>query len=147
DLKGDLPVDIDIYSARLDYTHPLKKGIKLEAGLKSSYVATNNIADYFNVIGGHDEVDYGKTNSFRYRENINAAYINLSRQYKKIGVQAGLRLENTNYRGHQLGNIQRPDSSFSNSYTSLFPTLYISYNANKNNQYGISLGRRIDRPS
>ena len=149
DLKSILPVDINIYSAKLDYTHPLKKEAKLEAGLKSSYVNTDNAANYFNVLGGTDVVDYDKTNRFQYKENVNAAYINYNRQFKKIGVQAGLRFENTNYKGHQLGNDQRPgaDSSFSKSYNNLFPTVFISYNAGKNSQFGLSVGRRIDRPA
>ena len=149
DLKSILPVDINIYSAKLDYTHPLKKEAKLEAGLKSSYVNTDNAANYFNVMGGNDVVDYDKTNRFQYKENINAAYINCNRQFKKFGVQAGLRFENTNYKGHQFGNTQKPgsDSAFSKTYNNLFPTVFISYNANKNNQFGLSIGRRIDRPA
>lgn len=149
DLKSILPVAINIYSGKLDYTHPLKKEARLEAGIKSSYVNTDNAANYFNVIGGADEVDYDKTNRFQYKENINAAYINYNKQFKKFGVQAGLRFENTNYNGHQLGNAQRPDldSSFTKTYNNLFPTVFVSYNASKNNQFGLSVGRRIDRPA
>jgi iron complex outermembrane recepter protein len=149
DLKSNLPVDIDIYSAKFDYSHPLKKDAKFEAGIKSSYVNTDNAANYFNVVNGADEVDYGKTNRFLYKENINAAYVNYNKQYKKFGVQAGLRFENTNYKGHQLGNAQIPnsDSSFTKTYNNLFPTVFLSYNADKNNQFGLSVGRRIDRPA
>ena len=147
DLLGDLPVNIDIYSAKMDYTHPLKKGAKLETGIKSSYVSTDNAANYFNLVGMNWETDYDKTNRFQYQENINSAYINLSKQYKKLGVQAGLRFENTNYKGHQLGNAQKPDSSFRNSYNSLFPTVFLSYAANEKHQFGLNFGRRIDRPA
>ena len=146
-LLSDLPLNINIYSAKADYSQPITKDLKLEAGIKSSYVNTDNAANYFNVENGEPQVDYKKTNRFLYKENINAAYINFNRQFKKLGVQAGFRLENTNYSGHQLGNAQRPDSSFQKSYTNLFPTLYLSYNASKNNQFGFSVGRRIDRPA
>lgn len=37
------------------------------------------------------------------------------------------------------------DSSFSRSYTSLFPTAFVSYQLNENNQVALSAGRRIDR--
>lgn len=147
DLMGNLPVDIKIYSAKIDYTHPLKSGLKVEAGAKSSYVNTDNAANYFNLISNAWVMDYDKTNQFQYEENISAAYLNLSRQYKKIGIQAGLRFENTNYKGHQLGNVQRADSSFTNKYNSLFPTLYISYKASERHQFGFNTGRRIDRPA
>jgi len=147
DLLGDLPVNINIYSAKMDYTHPLKKGAKLEAGVKSSYVNTDNAANYFNLVGADWQTDYNKTNRFQYKENINSAYINLNKQYKKLGVQAGLRLENTNYKGHQLGNAQKPDSAFNNNYNSLFPTVFLSYAASKKHQFGFNIGRRIDRPA
>ena len=146
-LLSNLPVDIKIYSVKFDYTHPLKHDAKIEAGVKSSYVNTDNAANYFNVINNIPEIDYKKTNQFLYDENINAAYLNYSRQFKKIGIQTGLRFENTNYSGHQLGNPQKPDSSFEKTYNNLFPTFFMSYNASKNHQFGLSLGRRIDRPS
>lgn len=146
ELKGILPININIYSAKTDYTHQFK-GLKMDAGLKVSYVNTDNVANYFNLRVGQWMPDYNKTNNFQYTENINAAYININRQIKKWGVQAGLRYENTNYTGKQKGNPQRKDSSFSRSYDSWFPTVYLSYAADKNNQFGLNVGRRIDRPA
>ncbi len=147
-LTGELPSDIQIYSAKTDYTQRITKGIKMDAGLKFSYVTTDNTASYFNIVDSIKSVDVKKTNRFQYEENINAAYINFSKETKKWGFQAGLRLENTNYNGHQFGNEFRPemDSTFKKSYTNLFPTAYISYNANEKNQFGFSYGRRIERP-
>jgi len=101
-------------------------------------------------MNGIAKVDTTKTNRFLYRENINAAYLNLGRQFKKWSVQAGLRLENTNYSGHQLGNsytVNNNDSLFKKTYVNLFPTLYISYQANAKNSFSINYGRRIDRPA
>ena len=146
-LRGDLPSNVKIYSGKADYSNPLKNNSKLETGIKSSYVITDNDARYDNNYGNGWLTDYGKTNHFIYKENINAAYINYNKQYKKWGVQAGLRLENTNAEGSQLGNITRADSSFTRNYTNLFPTVYISYQANKNNTFSINYGRRIDRPA
>ncbi|MFT3823294.1 MAG: outer membrane beta-barrel family protein [Chitinophagaceae bacterium] len=146
-LFADLPVSIKIYTARVDYTHPLKNNAKLEVGWKSSYVSTNNKANFFNYESNDWTPDYNRTNFFNYKENINAAYVNLNKQInKKWGVQAGLRFENTNYKGLQYGNPTRTDSSFKRSYSSLFPTIYVSYALNDNNQFGVSYGRRIDRP-
>ena len=146
-LKGDLPMNIDIYSAKADYTHPFNKTTRLEAGWKSSYVINDSKANYYVAGNSGWEVDYRKTNFFKYEENINAAYLNFNRQLTpKLGAQAGLRYENTNYKGHQYGNPARTDSSFRNSYGNLFPTLYVSYALNKSNQLSVSFGRRIDRP-
>lgn len=147
-LQGILPVKVNIYSAKMDYTHPLKGGAKIEAGIKTSYVETVNKANY-SILNNNDEwtTDYGKTNFFNYNENINAAYISLNKQItKKWGLQTGLRFENTNYKGHQYGNPTNVDSSFTRTYNSWFPTVYLSYSADKNNQFGANYGRRIDRP-
>lgn len=146
-LRGDLPANVKIYSAKADYSMPLKNNSKVEAGVKSSYVITDNDARYDNNYGNGWITDYGKTNHFIYKENINAAYLNVNKQIKKWGIQAGLRLENTNAEGHQLGNITRADSSFTRNYTNLFPTVYISYEVNKKNTFSINYGRRIDRPA
>ncbi|MEO9146237.1 MAG: outer membrane beta-barrel protein [Ginsengibacter sp.] len=145
-LKGDLPSNINIYSAKTDFIFPMKNTAKIETGLKSSYVSTDNDALYQNSTTGGYVTDEGKTNHFIYKENINAAYVNYSRQIKQWGFQAGLRAENTNAQGHQMGNSSRPDSSFTKNYVDFFPTVYVSYNANAKNTFSINYGRRIDRP-
>jgi iron complex outermembrane recepter protein len=149
-LTGDLPSHINIYSFKSDYMHPFLHNLKLEAGIKTSYVSTDNIANYFNIIGSSPQVDTTKTNRFGYYENINAAYLNLNKQFGKWNIQAGLRMENTNYSGHQFGNsytVNNNDSSFQNSYINLFPTVYMSYQQNDKNMFSLNYGRRIDRPA
>jgi hypothetical protein len=145
----NLPSTINIYSAKADYSHPLGGKAKFEAGIKSSYVNTDNAANYYNVVQGVDNVDYNNTNRFLYKENINAAYVNFNKNFGRISIQTGLRLENTNNNGHQLGNAERPDSSFDNHYVNLFPTAYVSYNLDTagHNVLVASYGRRIGRPN
>jgi len=148
-LSGDLPSTINIYSFKTDYTHPFRNDFKLEAGLKTSFVSTDNKAYYYDVNGDVYTPDTTKTNYFVYHENINAAYINLTKKYGKWNLQAGLRIENTNYDGHQFGNIytvNNNDSSFKKSYVNAFPTAYITYDLNSNNSFNLNFGRRIDRP-
>jgi len=147
-LTGNLPSDIDIYTAKMDYSHPLENKWKLDAGVKTAYTKTDNIADYFNTANGKTSVDYEKSNHFLYEENINAIYLNMSREGKRFSLQAGLRYENTVSNGHQLGNMIKPDSSFKRTYNSLFPTVYFSYKLDTagNNELGLNYGRRIDRP-
>lgn len=147
-LNGSLPADIHIYAAKLDYSHPLAKGWKLESGLKSSYTNTDNQANYVNITKGIASPDYDKTNHFLYKEAINAGYLNFNKDFKRLSIQAGLRLENTDSRGHQLGNAQKPDSAFNRNYTSLFPTLYLLYKLDSlgDHQLKLTYGRRIERP-
>jgi hypothetical protein len=146
---GNLPSEIHIYSAKTDYTQPLKNGLTIAAGLKSSYTLTDNLADYFNVLQGVSIPDYTQTNHFLYHENINAAYVNANRDFKRLSLQAGLRLENTIAEGHQLGNPQVPDSSFNRNYTGLFPTAYAQYKLDSagRQQIELNIGRRVDRPN
>jgi outer membrane receptor protein involved in Fe transport len=146
-LKNLLPLTIDIYSGRLDYAQPLNNGVKLETGIKSSLVKTNNVSNFFNLSNNNWLADSVLSNAFSYTENINAAYLNLNKKFGKWMVQAGARLENTNYKGLQSSLSQKSDSSFSRNYTSLFPTAFISYEMNGNNQFALSVGRRIDRPA
>ncbi len=126
-LTGNLPSKIDIYSFKSDFSHPFKKDLKFEAGIKTSFVQTDNIANYYNVIDDIPQPDSSKTNHFTYHENINAAYINLNKQFnKKWSVQAGLRLENTNYSGHHFGNpytVNNNDSAFSAQLCQPFPNI------------------------
>ncbi|WEK34463.1 MAG: TonB-dependent receptor [Candidatus Pseudobacter hemicellulosilyticus] len=151
-LYGDMPSDISIASAKLDYTHPFSKKTKLETGLKSSAASNDSKARYYTGDGtSHTNTnwapDYTKTNFFDYKEQINAAYVSLNHKLnEKWGVQAGLRYENTHYKGLQYGNPQKNDSAFSRSYNSWFPTVYLSYNLSKTHQFGANFGRRIDRP-
>jgi hypothetical protein len=142
-LLGSLPQNINIYSGRLDYTHPMKKGMRIDFGLKSSFVKTDNNAGYDSIQYGAVAHDYGRSNHFVYQENINAAYVNFVKPItKKWNTQLGLRLENTNANGNQMTTGQK----FARHYTQLFPTAYLQYTANKNNSFILNFGRRIRRP-
>ncbi len=142
-LLGSLPQDINIYTARVDYTKPLKKGAKFEAGLKTSFVETDNNAIYDSLNYGQRVPDYGRSNHFIYKENVNAAYVNYSRPFsKKWFGQFGLRLENTNATGDQVTTGQK----FDRNYTQLFPTAFIQFKPSEKNSFVLNYGRRINRP-
>ena len=140
-LKGHLPSDINIYSVKSDYTHPFKGG-RLEAGIKSSYVKTDNIVDY-QRLSDDKWIPDARSNHFIYDENINAAYITVNKQIKKWTLQGGLRVENTIAKGYQVTN----DSTFKRNFTDLFPNVYLTYAVNDKNSLTLSYGRRITRPN
>ncbi|TMI61547.1 MAG: TonB-dependent receptor [Bacteroidetes bacterium] len=141
-LRGHLPAEIDIYTFKSDYTHPLKKG-KIEAGIKTSFVKNDNLVNYERMVGGNWETDVIRSNHFIYDENINAAYVNYSRELKKWTIQAGLRLENTVANGNQVVTNQK----FRRDTTNLFPTAFVSYKINAKNSMTVAYGRRIMRPN
>ncbi|GAB4037229.1 outer membrane beta-barrel protein [Spirosoma gilvum] len=142
-LDGNLNGDLNISSAKVDYIHTLKNKTRLEAGIKTSWVHSDNNVLFTNTSEGKSVIDTGKSNQFRYDENINAAYINFSRTIKKTSIQAGLRGEQTNATGLQLvGN-----DGFERNYFQLFPSVFIKQTLSKSHDLGISLSRRIDRPT
>ncbi|GAB3902792.1 TonB-dependent receptor [Larkinella knui] len=149
DFLYDLPSDITIYTAKTDYVHPLKKKAILEAGFKSSLVNTDNDSHYYSVQGPETVPDYGKSNHFIYRENINAAYVNSRKEGKRWAAQLGFRLENTMTNGHQLGNAEVKATTFTKNYTRLFPTAFLRYkiDSSGHNSLTISLAERINRPN
>lgn len=144
-LNGALPSQIDIYSFKSDYKEVLSKDITVEAGVKSSYVRTDNNAIYtlFDDTLKTWMPDTAISNHFIYQENINAAYVNWQQQLGKFSLQLGLRTEQTNANGDQT--VKAVD--FKNSYWQLFPTTYFTYKPNDRNTWGISYGRRIERSS
>jgi hypothetical protein len=143
-LTGLLPQEIEVYGARVDYVHPLKKDVKFEAGIKAGLVRTDNNAEYDSIENGQVIHDFIRSNHFVYEENINAAYANFSSTLsKKISAQFGLRAENTNAQGTQLTT----GATFNRHYTQLFPTAYFQYKANEKNNFGANFGRRVSRPS
>lgn len=142
-LYGSLPQEIKIYTAKADYSHPLKNNAKFEAGIKTSFVKTDNDAVYDSLNNGIRVRDIGRSNHFIYDENVNAAYVNYSRPLnKKITAQLGLRLEHTSAKGNQVTTGEK----FDRNYVQLFPTAYLQYAANKNNSFVLNYGRRIERP-
>lgn len=154
-LYGTLPTNIKIYSGKIDYTLPLKKDARFEAGFKTSFVTNDNDARYDSLKTGYSVLDSGRSNHFIYDENINAAYVNYSRPLnKKWSMQLGLRVENTNSNGISKGytynttqdKFEYTETKFKKSYTQLFPTVYLQYTANEKNQFSINYGRRIKRP-
>jgi len=145
--RGNIPSTIKILSGKIDYTNRLSNNATLQAGWKSSSTNTDNLASYENLKGSNWLPDNIKSNHFLYKENIHALYASIEKKYKKISFQAGLRYETTGYNGHQLGNAVQKDSSFSRNYGGLFPSGYITYQADSLNSFTLNAGRRIDRPN
>jgi hypothetical protein len=133
------PAKITINSIKGDYEQNFAKG-KLGIGVKSAFVKTVNDFQRYNVVGSSEELDLNNSDHFIYKENINAAYINYNRQFKKLIIQAGVRAENTESEGESK-------TSFRRSYTDFFPSAAITFNKNPMKQWSLTYSRRIDRPA
>lgn len=149
-LTGSLPSDIDIYAFKVDYSQPLGKvgggrDTKLEAGIKTSYVRTDNSSSYqqYDTVGKSWQQDVAFNNHFIYTEGINAGYVNVSRQFNKIwSAQLGIRGEQTVADGNEL--VQ--GESFRHRYFNMFPSAYLGFVPNEKHSFSVSYGGGIGRP-
>jgi len=143
----DVATNINIYALKLDYTKQLKSiNTKIETGAKVSSVATNNNLFATTLFGAAMKADTGRSNNFKYNENIYAVYINVGKKLKKFEYQLGVRIENAVIKGisSDLKNnrINNPDTN----YINIFPTAFVSYKMNDKNTFALSSGKRINRP-
>jgi hypothetical protein len=141
------PTDIDIYSFKADYSRQALGG-QLAAGMKFSFVNSINEFNEYDLQQSIKVLDSLSSNHFKYKENINAVYIDYTRVVKKgLTLQAGLRIENTNSRGNSMGwqqaavDYTRYDSVYPRHYTDLFPSLSLHWH-----DWTLSYSRRVDRP-
>ncbi len=127
--------DIYILTSKLDYILPLNKKYNFEAGLKASYVKTDNYIDMNGYLTQSD--------NFLYEENIQAAYVNGRAQFDKTTLQLGLRLENTISKGTSVATNHVNDTS----YLKLFPSFFVQQQLNDNHNLNFKYSYRIGRPS
>ena len=148
-IDSKLPSDVTIKVLKADYSGVNLFGGSFDLGAKSSFVKTGNVADFRDVKDGIETPNYTFSNNFDYKENIHAVYTNYAKEFDKISIQLGLRMEYSDIKGYQKGNPVVKDSAFTKRYASLFPTFFIQYRADslQNHVVGLSLGRRIDRPN
>ncbi len=71
-----------IKTLKVDYTNPLKKGAKWDAGFKVSFVESDNDVRFYDRSNPPEVLDSSQSNSFRYEENINAAYVSFNKEFK-----------------------------------------------------------------
>ncbi|MBB3187605.1 outer membrane beta-barrel family protein [Microbacter margulisiae] len=130
------------YSAKIDVTLPYS-WINLDFGGEASFTNNNNDYIFYDNTTGQPVVDNTQTNTFHYRENIQAAYLSASKKLSKVlNAQAGLRLENTETQGYS----QTLNQTNNHNYLKLFPTCYLTYQLDGDKSIALSYSRRINRP-
>ncbi|HZH99600.1 MAG TPA: outer membrane beta-barrel family protein, partial [Flavisolibacter sp.] len=137
------PNGYTVYSGKIDFTRPFKRGGRFETGVRASQVVSDNDNQfYFN--NGSLVPDLARTNHFRYTESIYAAYANWNGTLsKKFSFQAGLRLEHTS----SLGNSITLNRATPREYTNLFPTFFLQQKVSDHYGINYSISRRISRPN
>ena len=143
-LRSQNPFETNIYSAKADYSTKALP-VDLDAGLQSTWSNRDNQGRYFNLSDGKSTSVEALNNQFKYRENINAAYLSIHKKWTLWTLKAGIRAEQT------IAAVQSPltEASLPDlNYLSFFPTFYAAYKLDSTtlNSLNFSIGRRISRP-
>ncbi len=137
------PTDINIYSAKLDFSLPFENKMKLDFGGKTTLVTADNNFTYQDFVEGKWENNKDRSNHFRYRENVNALYTSIGYQKEKWSFQVGVRAEHT----VSDGNSVTLDLRNKRSYLNIFPTGFFNYQLSEDHALKYAYSRRIDRPN
>lgn len=142
-LYTQTPNGYDVLTARFDVVLNQKNKRKLEFGGRTGRVISDNdFRFYFNNNGLAP--DPSRTNYFRFKEQISAAYITWSMPgTKNMSLQFGLRSEHTSSVGKSITTGQENRRN----YINLFPTFFLQQKVNNNHDLNISYSRRIGRPN
>lgn len=140
------PTDIDVITAKVDYTTNGLGG-KIGLGAKFSYVDTDNTFSFFDVQDQQDVLNEDRSNRFLYTEQINAAYVNYNKKWSKFNLQLGLRAEQTISEGDLTSNQELDDSNVKRNYLNLFPSGGLTFTPNYTSMWSLNYSRRIQRPN
>lgn len=135
--------DIGILVGQVDYSHPFSPKYKLDMGLKSSYVQTDNDLQFDLLINSNWENDTTRSNKFIYTENINAGYVTGYFDHNKTQIMAGLRAEQT----ISEGKSPTTGETLKRDYVQLFPSIFILQKLAKNHALNFTYARRVNRPN
>ncbi len=148
EVSYDTPVNIDIYTAKIDYETKVAGG-NLGLGSKLSKVKTHNTYLFYDVLGEMRIRDDYLSNIFEYDENVYAAYLSYN---KKLSDQwtyrAGLRVEATDSKGDlQTFVPELQEDPVIQNYVNYFPSAGLTFSPKPNKTWSLNYGRRINRPN
>jgi hypothetical protein len=134
------------FTGQTDFTNPLSNGMKMEMGARVSIrdFNTNNSNYQDDGFGSPFKLVKGFADHYKFNDKVYAGYVTFSKSYPKWGFQGGLRAESSVYTGVLLDN----DSTFKTKYPiSLFPSAFVTYKINDEDNFQLSYSRRINRPN
>lgn len=139
------------YNAQTDYTLPVGKTGKLEAGYRSQIrIAENSTFSetYHNNVEGY-RPNLDLTNDFNSKDQVHAIYANYQNSVKNFGYQVGLRAEDATL-DTKLG-VYNTAGQLSYipgkvAYTRLYPSIFLTQKLEKEQQVQLSYSRRVNRP-
>ena len=129
----------------VNYVYPFTDKMKLESGFQGNYRKIDNdyYVENYNFSSGKYFIDESSLNHFIYNENISALYGTISKEWDKLSVQLGLRLEQAFTKSEEKIQNQK----YENSYYNLYPTIHISKKIFSKQEIQLSYSRRVNRPN
>lgn len=136
---------------KADYELPIGENSKIEAGYRLDINNNNYDNDVLERYSPFADFHYlnNFTYNANYREMFNAGYVQFKSKIGKLGYQVGVRNEysNVDIKYSNLNpDIKDPNIDNKKGYNNLFPTVFLSYEIAKDNQFLVNYSRRIDRP-
>jgi len=132
------------YTFQTDYTKPLTKLTKLEAGLRAAIRNRVNLNDNYIFGNGQYNIIPSASSDYKNTDKVFAAYTTLSSSIKDFSYKVGLRAERSSYNG----TLIYTGKTFKNSYPiSLFPSAFLSQKIGNKQELQLSYSRRINRPN
>lgn len=134
------------FTAQTDFVNPISKSVKFEMGARIAirdFYSNNENAVFDSLLNDYRETPTFADN-YEFHDVVGAVYGTYSQQFERWGYQLGLRAESSNY----TGTLVDRDTSFGNQYPlSLFPSAFLTYKINEEDNLQLSFTRRINRPS
>ena len=137
---------------KIDYELPIGEKSMFNAGYKLDH----NKNDYNYLVQQKDagDTDYHVLDDYtgitHYTETFNAFYLQFKSKIGAFGYQVGVRDEYSSikidYPVKDPQNQLWKNDNKSKNYNNLFPSVFLSYDISKNNQFLLNYSRRIDRP-
>ncbi len=130
--------------ATIDYTLPLGKEMKLEAGYLAEILGFDfdSYAESFDHGFGRYTLDPLQTNRFLLDETMHALYATYQVPIGNFGVKAGFRGEKV----FRTSKLVSAGSEIESDYTSFYPTLHLSYKASDLAELQLNYSKRTRRP-
>jgi len=136
----------DFFTFQSDFVNPIAKGKKLEMGVRAAIRTYNSENGNFVFNEAMNNYIYvpSFTDKYKYDDEVFAAYGTFSQSYTKWGYQLGLRAESSKYAGTLIDR----DTTFNNNFPiSLFPSTFVTYKLNDQDNMQLAYTRRINRPN
>jgi len=130
-----------------DYENPITENQKLELGVRGAIRDFNNVSTISTSYAANAPLTKQPllSSSYKFTDQVYAAYANYSVKGKKWNYQFGLRAESSNYKGT---NRADSNNTFRVKYPiSLFPSAFITYKLTDRSDLQLNYSRRINRPS